>query len=325
MKETPKQIISMMVTLSLLLDPLGSRIFTQQHLHLNLNKPPSSNTEQKTQISDSPQERELMLKQKFIQPIEVEFRPANLNTIKSEVYRPQSHYFYPNQIPKNIGRELRELNKEENLLQLAKSIRKEAKENKLKIKRVYFGDNVSKSLKEKRLGSKLSNLLSSKSIKSRMRKLRKKIKKAAQNTIKRMNKTKTQTPKTKDNAELQLARKLATSLSGSSSGGSSSKKGDDEMAFNFLPGYAGMPFPPFMMNGPHYHPPLNVTVNALPHPNVRAMEHPSALKEENLLEDQEIVGDIISKLSEVDSLLSSATSDTNVDLQGKYEQVLMNF
>ena len=46
------------------------------------------------------------------------------------------------------------------------------------------------------------------------------------------------------------------------------------MKFNFLPGFAGMPFPPFMMNGPHFHPPIDVTVNSIPNPNPKADLNP---------------------------------------------------
>lgn len=47
-------------------------------------------------------------------------------------------------------------------------------------------------------------------------------------------------------------------------------KKDDASKFNFAPGFAGMPFPPFLLNGPHYHAPFNLNVNTLPFPNPRA-------------------------------------------------------
>ena len=50
--------------------------------------------------------------------------------------------------------------------------------------------------------------------------------------------------------------------------------GGNNMKFNFLPGFAGMPFPPFMMNGPHFHPPIDVTVNSIPNPNPKADLNP---------------------------------------------------
>lgn len=50
--------------------------------------------------------------------------------------------------------------------------------------------------------------------------------------------------------------------------------------FNFAPGFAGMPFPPFLMNGPHYHAPMSVNVNSLPFNNPRA-NSPYAVAIEN--------------------------------------------
>lgn len=29
-------------------------------------------------------------------------------------------------------------------------------------------------------------------------------------------------------------------------------------SFQFKPNFAGMPYPPFLLNGPHYHPPMNI-------------------------------------------------------------------
>ena len=202
-------------------------------------------------------------------------------------------------------------------MELAKSIRKEAKKHNLKIKRVFLGNKVQRKMKNNHLAEDLSTLLSAKSIKSRMRKLKQNIKKASHKKL----------PKLKKNISLsssaeELNRQLASSMPSSSS---SKKKGDDEMAFNFMPGFAGMPFPPFMMNGPHYHPPLNVTVNALPNPNFRAQEHPSALEENNLQEDQKELVPILDMLNSIKQQLHETASDTNIDLQGKYQQVLNGF
>lgn len=47
------------------------------------------------------------------------------------------------------------------------------------------------------------------------------------------------------------------------------KKEEDQNNFNFAPGFAGMPFPPFLLNGPHYHAPMNVNVNVPPKANIR--------------------------------------------------------
>lgn len=64
--------------------------------------------------------------------------------------------------------------------------------------------------------------------------------------------------------------------------GGDKKKDDNNMKFNFLPGFAGMPFPPFMMNGPHFHPPIDVTVNSIPNPNPKADLNPFEIENANL-------------------------------------------
>ena len=116
----------------------------------------------------------------------------------------------------------------------------------------------------------------------------------------------------------QLERNLAGGAKGKSGGGNQ----DNEMEFNFLPGFAGMPFPPFMMNGPHFHPPLNITVNALPNPNPRTSMHPSVIEEENMKKDQEQLTPILERLSEVKSELGSAGESVNVNLQQSLDKLL---
>lgn len=60
--------------------------------------------------------------------------------------------------------------------------------------------------------------------------------------------------------------------------------------FNFDPKYAGMPFPPFLMNGPHYYPQTSITVNAVPNPYPRGtlvkedLEIQAMQKQNNFLE-----------------------------------------
>ena len=53
-------------------------------------------------------------------------------------------------------------------------------------------------------------------------------------------------------------------------GGAGGSQVDD-----FQPGFAGMPTPPFLMNGPYYSKPYSLTVNMLPFP----MEKPNELYE----------------------------------------------
>ena len=325
MKESTTKATVFFLVLILVTEPFGSRIYQASKIKPISEQtlepaPPAANL---ASNSPAPRERRLRQRKSSLNRIEVEFRPSKNNSGTLKTTQPQNHFFVPKRLPKLQHRRLRKLKKKENLMELAKGIREEAKRHNLRIKRVYLGDRVRKSMGDVKLARDLSSLLSAKSIKSRMRKLKKNIKKAAKS---RKNSKKNRVDD-KANAESN-AVKLGRSLMGSTSGGSSkgsSKDKENEMEFNFMPGFAGMPFPPFMMNGPHFHPPLNVTVNALPNPNQRAMEHPSALEETNIEENQEILEPILDKLTEIKGKLEGATSDTNVDIQGKFQQVLNGF
>ena len=328
MKQTLVRRLSIILIFILLTEPFGSRILNQQEISLQNNSQKTnqskSNSSKLIPNISSPQDRELRQKMPKFEPIEVEFRPVKSNWIMTKSNTPDNHYFLPTDIIKGKhNKKLRNLQKKEDLMMLASSIKKEAKKHNLKIKRVYLGNKVKKRMHNMKLEKDLSSLLSTKSLKSRMRKLRQKIKKSSKKLYKRKKSSFSLDKNLQfSDAALEINRNL---MSSSSSSSSSKKKGDDEMAFNFMPGYAGMPFPPFMMNGPHFHPPLNVTVNALPNPNPRSQDHPSALQEENLQEDQNELEPILDKLNSIKQELGETASDTNVDLQGKYQQVLNGF
>lgn len=86
--------------------------------------------------------------------------------------------------------------------------------------------------------------------------------------------------------------------------GGDKKKDDNNMKFNFLPGFAGMPFPPFMMNGPHFHPPIDVTVNSIPNPNPKADLNPFEIENANLQTQINSLSDIKTKMFKVESDLN---------------------
>ena len=67
-----------------------------------------------------------------------------------------------------------------------------------------------------------------------------------------------------------------------------------------MPGFAGMPFPPFMMKGPHFHPPVDVTVNSIPNPNPKADLNPFEIEKENLKSQINQLADVKSKLLSLD-------------------------
>ena len=196
-------------------------------------------------------------------------------------------------------------------------------------------------MSDRRLATDLSHMIQDRQLKGRLKRLRKKIKRELkrERNLKLHPKDPQIFEKMRNgelaNKQLQpqnprLPRNLTYNTTarhlnlGGGGGGAAggSGNGKDDMAFNFQPGFNGMPFPPFMMNGPHFHPPLNITVNALPNPNPRAQMHPSVIQEKNSTEDQEILEPILEKLHEIQGKLGDLSRDANVNLQDKYSILL---
>ena len=117
-------------------------------------------------------------------------------------------------------------------------------------------------------------------------------------------------------------RKLVSGMSGASSSGSKSASTDQKLEkFQFLPGYAGMPFPPFMMNGTHFHPPLNVTVNAIPNRDSKRELNPYEIEEENLKNQQNAMEPLQNQMKEIIEQMQNVNGETNVDLADQYEKI----
>ena len=303
MKKTKTRQLSLILVCLLLLEPFGSRVFHHEHQH-HLKKKSKS--------------------YKRISPVKLEFRPNSNKWDIPKHSQPKELSFTPKIVTKQKGKKLRKLLEQENILRLAQSIKSQAKKHKLKIKRVYLGQKAKSKFKDSSLERDLSNLLSKKSLKGRMRKLKKRIKKASKRSHKRKQKLNVKHQEIQINQINQNSVPYNRNLV-SMGGGSSKKSKPDEMGFNFMPGFSGMPFPPFMMNGPHFHPPLNVTVNTLPHKNRRAEQDASTIQQDNLREDQNFLGPILEHLHNLDKKLKDAKDDTNVVLEDKYQRVLSGF
>ena len=316
-----------------LMKPLGFLVYKDSSspfiLHKILNENISNGSSEKFSNIYSPIERSLrQIHHK--NTIQVEFREKGKVKMKSKI--PDS-LFSPQKGKKRENKQIRKLRKEKNLTMLAREIQSQASKHKLRIKRVLLGNKVRSAFKDHKLGSHLSSLLSSKSLSKRLRRLRRKLKKANQRKASKQKRHSFQNSKMNRNEFLPNnqypqapERSVAgmPSSTGASAGGGGGDK-DKEMGFNFMPGFAGMPFPPFMMNGPHFHPPLNITVNSLPNPNPRATKPPSQIEEENLIQDQSMLDPILTKLNDIKSHLKEAGSDANVDLQEKLETLLNRF
>ena len=112
-------------------------------------------------------------------------------------------------------------------------------------------------------------------------------------------------------------RKLLPSL-----GAKKEEGGGNNMKFNFLPGFAGMPFPPFMMNGPHFHPPIDVTVNSIPNPNPKADLNPFEIEKANLQTQINNLDDVKSKLMVIDSRMAQLNQNIIDGLDDKYTKLV---
>ena len=98
--------------------------------------------------------------------------------------------------------------------------------------------------------------------------------------------------------------------------------GGDMMKFNFLPGFAGMPFPPFMMNGPHFHPPVAVTVNSIPNPNPRSVLNPFEIEQSNLKKQIDELSNVKDSLSMLEAKMNRVDNNIQLSLDDKYNRIL---
>jgi hypothetical protein len=224
--------------------------------------------------------------------------------------------------------QVKKLLEEKMLSKMVRDIKKNASKNKLRIKRVLLGDEVKQKFNDKNLTMHFSKLLNMpnlnkhmKSVNRRLKKLRRKMKKNQIKKQKDLKKAQNIAPSPTPSPE-QVNRNLAGAPKAGASTGGKGGEGDNLMKFNFLPGFAGMPFPPFMMNGPHFHPPLNVTVNSLPNPNPRAELDPKEIEEENVKSQLKSLQPINDKLDHVLREIDSISKESTINLEDKYQRVL---
>lgn len=232
---------------------------------------------------------------------------------------------------KGTSAKLRLLNREKGLVKMVINIRKQIKKKHVRITNVLVGSKMKTLENGKKLFNKVNRYLNSSKLSRQMKRLNTNIHREKRRIKKHDRKLKKK--EAREKKKQANRRKLglsAPSSSSSSAGGSSASGssaggaagGDNLMKFNFLPGFAGMPFPPFMMNGPHFHPPLNVTVNSLPNPNPRAELDPKEIEEENVKTQLKALHPIDDKLNHVMREIDSISKESEVNLEDKYQRVL---
>jgi hypothetical protein len=171
-------------------------------------------------------------------------------------------------------------------MEIVGSILRTAKSRHLKIKKIELGSNIKAIFQNPDINTALSQYINDKHFFKKLAFERKRYRKLK---ARHSQQTEPRTP------PKTSKRKLAE--------------------FNFDPKFAGMPFPPFLMNGPHYYPETSLTVNAVPNPYPRA----ALVKEELEIQATERQNKFLEKLrkelrdtsrSEMDNLGAEALGET---------------
>ena len=208
------------------------------------------------------------------------------------------------------------LDKQSKKLKFLKTIQgilSQAKERKLAIKSIQLGSDLKRVFDNQNLETELGKYVNDPHFDQKIAKL--------EQTVKRK-----QGLKKAKARQLQLRRNLGRKSRkmnedfGGKSGGAG--KGGNKMNFSFMPGFAGMPFPPLMMRGPNFHPPMNFTVNSIPNPNPRSALNPFEIEQSNLSKQVDSLKGIFGMLKSLTTDLKVIDEDVENKLDEKLQRVL---
>lgn len=205
-----------------------------------------------------------------------------------------------------------------NFMKVMLKILKHADNRKLNIKNIKLGKGLKKVFKNPFIVDDMKSFLEAKNVGNKIKIMEKKIQKEQRKlTIKRKKENELKIKrKRKLNAVTDAAKKAAGGE------GATAEQPANTMGFNFLPGFAGMPFPPFMMQGPHFHPPINMTVNSIPNPNPQADLNPFEIEQSNLKTQLDELSSIKTKLLGLGTKMSSIDQQIGDGLEDKYTKIM---
>ena len=213
-----------------------------------------------------------------------------------------------------------------NFMKIMLKILKHAHNRKLDIKNIKLGKGLKKKFNNPFIVDDMKSFLKAKNIKNKIQIMQKKIKsqqrklKISKKVQKRALKAqKTALKAQKAQLEAQKRKRYLTALP---SVPTATDTPANTMGFNFLPGFAGMPFPPFMMQGPHFHPPINMTVNSIPNPNPQADLNPFEIEQSNLKTQLDELSSIKTKLLGLGTKMSSIDQQIGDGLEDKYTKIM---
>jgi len=199
-----------------------------------------------------------------------------------------------------IEHKLSKLERKLKFMKVVQGILKNAKKKNLEIQSIKLGANVKKIFHNKNVAKDLNKYINDKKFDHKLRQLDRKVRKL------KLKQTEGKANKKTEGSDQPPERRA----------------NKDMMKFNFLPGFAGMPFPPFMMNGPHFHPPVAVTVNSIPNPNPRSVLNPFEIEQSNLKKQIEELGNVKDSLSLLESKMNRVDNNIQLSLDDKYNRIL---
>jgi hypothetical protein len=212
--------------------------------------------------------------------------------------KPVSNGHRPSNQTVVVGRKLSKLEKRLKFVQMVKRILTQSKSKGLKIESIKLGEHIKKVFGIKNITSYLTKLVGTADLNAKIKNLKAKIQHLKQANSTRRRKLQLQKSRNDSNG-----RKLLTE-----------KK-------EFAPGFAGMPFPPFMMNGPHFHPPMNITINSIPNPVARGQMNPFELEQLNLSKQIEQMARLKDGLDDLESTVSVVSAKVKLNLNDKYSRL----
>lgn len=165
-------------------------------------------------------------------------------------------------------------------MEIVSSIQQTAKDRHLKIKSVQLGRNIRKVFENEDIAKVMNQFVNDPSLPKKL---------AAEK---------------KKKARLVRARRLLAQRQ-KALAVKRNRKLNQKMNFEMAGDMTQMPFPPMVMNGPHFHPPMNVTINQLPSMNPRAENDPLELQAAEYRTQ-------VNGLKEIEGVLAKATGTASM-------------
>ena len=209
-------------------------------------------------------------------------------------------------------------NAEFKLMNLAASIKAHADQKGMKIRRLRVGKNLRKVFEGVEPSKMLEKFINDPKLESKIQIARKTLQK----------KQKEQKPaalKPAERTESSPAQPAFSDPSFGQNGGFLPNFAPPQRMLpenQLAPGIAGSPFPSFLMNGPHYEPPMKITVNSLPDQNPRARLSPSEIQLSNIRKQTRDLEGLYRQFEDLSQEISSLDNEMESSVEENYGRAL---